>query len=261
VLHQPSLEGAGLRQGAPTVISLHDLVPLKRPGYLRSGLKHRLRWAAARRAARLVVPSRAVERDVVELLGVPAGRVAVVPMAPAPVFRPMADPRAGRDLPERFLLWVGDLDPLDPRKGVEALAAAVRGGDGPPLLLAGRAGAAARELADGERVILAGRVTDDDLAALYSAADALVFPSDDEGFGLPPLEALACGTPVAAFAADALRETLDGVAGAALVDTGDVMGLLAAAERLAGEPVEPPARGWDDVARETVAVYAGALAA
>jgi glycosyltransferase involved in cell wall biosynthesis len=261
LVHQPSLEGASLRPGAPAVITLHDLVPLKRAGYLRTGLKHRLRWSAARRAARLVVPSRAVERDAVELLRVSAERVAVVPLAAAPAFRPVPDPRAGRDLPERFLLWVGDLDPPDPRKGVEALAAAVRDGDGPPLLLAGRAGAAAQRLADGERVILAGGVADEELAALYSAAAALVFPSEDEGFGLPPLEALACGTPVAAFAVDALRETLDGVTGAALVEIGDVRGLLAAAERLAGGPVEAPTRGWDDVARETVAVYEEALAA
>jgi glycosyltransferase involved in cell wall biosynthesis len=190
-------------------------------------------------------------------------RIEIVPEAAAPVFRPVPDPRArlGRlELPERFLVWVGGLDPPDPRKGVEALAAAVAGGDGAPLVLAGRADERTRRLAAPGRVLLAGRLADEELAALYSAADALVFPSDDEGFGLPPVEALACGTPVAAYAAGALPETLDAAAGAALVEPGDLSALLTAAESLAGSRAEPPARTWDDVARETWAVYERAAA-
>lgn len=152
-------------------------------------------------------------------------------------------------------MWVGGLDPPDPRKGVEALAAAVRAGGGLPLVLAGRAGAAARALCAPGRVQLAGRLTDRELAALLTAAEALVFPSADEGFGLPPMEALACGTPVAAYAAGSLTETLGGRRDAVLVEAGDMEGLLAAAESLAGERVQPVTRTWDDVAAETWAVY------
>ena len=74
------------------------------------------------------------------------------------------------------------------------------------LVLAGPAGPWARELPD---VTLTGELSDDDLAAVYSGAHALVYPSDDEGFGLPPIEALACGTPVAASDVAAVREVMD----------------------------------------------------
>jgi glycosyltransferase involved in cell wall biosynthesis len=264
LLHSPSIELVSLRPGAPLVVTLHDLVPLKqREQYLRTGLKHRLRWAAVRRAARVIVPSRSVAEEAIGLLALPPERVVVVPEAPAPSFRPVPEPRAALErlaLPEHFLLWVGDLDPPDPRKGVAPLAEAVRTRGGVPLVLAGRAGEAARALADGTHVRLAGRLPDAELAALYSAADALVFPSGDEGFGLPPLEALACGTPVAAFAAGALPETLEGVGGAALVPPGAFEKLLDAAERLTGTRVERPDRTWGDVARDTVAAYEAALA-
>ena len=76
-----------------------------------------------------------------------------------------------------------------------------------PLVLVGPSARWATELPD---VTLTGRVTDDELAAIYTGAHALVFPSDDEGFGLPPVEALACGTPVVACDVPALREVLDG---------------------------------------------------
>ena len=259
VLHSPTIDFTSLRPGVPLVVTVHDLAPLKQPErYLRTGIKHRLRYAAVRRAARVITPSRVVAADCVRILGIGQERIAVVGEAAAPVFRPRPDARAALaplGLPERYLLWVGGLDPADPRKGVERLAAAVAAGDGPPLVLAGRAGPEAEALAAPGRVQLAGRLDDDDLAALYSAADALVFPSGDEGFGLPPLEALACGTPVAAFATGALTETLAREEGARLVPAGDYDGLLAAAAALAGTRAQPPPRTWADVARETIAVY------
>jgi alpha-1,3-rhamnosyl/mannosyltransferase len=264
VVHSPSIDGVRPRVRARLVVTLHDLVPLKRPAvYLRTGLRHRLRYAVVRRAARVIVPSRAVAGDAQRLLGIPGERLAVVPEAAAPAFRPLADPRAALarlDLPGEFLLWVGGLDPPDPRKGVEPLAAAVAGGDGPPLVLAGRAGPEAERLAAPGRVVLAGRVSDGELAALYGAATALVFPSDDEGFGLPPVEALACGTPVAAYAAGSLPEVLADARGVELVEPGDIRALLAAAERLREADAAPPPRTWTDVARETWAVYEAAFA-
>ena len=265
VLHSPAQDLATTRPGMPYVLTLHDLVPLKRrEDQLRSGLKHRLRYAAARRATRTIVPSRAVAEDAQRLIGLDPGRVAVVHEAAAPGLGRVEQPRAALErlsLPERFLVWVGTLDPPDPRKGLTELAAEVARGDGPPLVLAGRAGPAARGLASPGRVMLAGRVSDTELAALLSAADALVFPSLDEGFGLPPLEALACGTPVAAYAAGALPEVLDGATGVRLVEPGDAHGLLAAAAALAGSRVTPPVRTWADVARETWSVYEEALEA
>jgi glycosyltransferase involved in cell wall biosynthesis len=264
LLHVPSLEGLPLRRRLPMVVTLHDLAPRKRPDrHLRTGLRHRRRWAVVRGAARVIVPSRAVAADAQRLLGIPEGRLEVIAEAAAPVFRTSAEPRARLErlaLPDRFLLWVGCLDPPDPRKNVEALAHAAAGGDGPPLVLAGRASARAQALAAPGRVCLTGPLSDAELAALYAAADALVLPSDDEGFGLTAVEALACGTPVAAFAAGSLPEVLDGVEGAELVEPGDLDALLAAAEGVAGRPVRAPSRTWADVARETAAAYERALA-
>ena len=263
VVHAPSVDGASLRPGAPLVVTVHDLLPLKHPDrYLNLGVNHGLRYAGAFAAAHVIAPSEAVAEDLTRLLRVPRRRLTVVREAPAPGFAPVADPLAQLsrlDLPDRFLLWVGGLDPVDERKGVTALAAAVAGGDGPPLVLAGRTDARAGGLAAPGRVLLTGRVSDAELAALYSAADALVFPSDDEGFGLPTVEALACGTPVAAYAAGAVPEAVAGAVGVELVETGDLAGLLAAAERLSGSEAQPPPRDWADVARETWSVYERAL--
>ncbi len=261
VRHSPSIDRVTIRPRLPYVVTLHDLVPLKHPDrYLRTGVRHRLRYAAVRRATRVIVPSRAVADDAASLLGIE--QVDVVPEAPAPVFRPVAAPRGlltRLRLPDRFLLWVGGLDPPDPRKGIEALARRAAEGGCPPLVLAGRHDAEAERLAVKGHVLLTGRVSDDELAALYSAADVLVLPSEEEGFGLTPHEALACGTPVAAYAAPALRESLDGNPAVQLVQPGDLGGLLAAAERLAGRTAQPNGRTWADVARETIAVYERAI--
>jgi glycosyltransferase involved in cell wall biosynthesis len=261
VLHSPSVDGATTRPGLPYVVTLHDLVPLKQSArYLRTGLKHRLRYAAVRRATRVIVPSRAVAEEASGLLDLK--RVEVVPEAPAAVFRPLAAPRgllARLRLPERFLLWVGGLDPPDPRKGIEELARRVAAVDSLPLVLAGRHDAATARLAVEGRVVLTGRVADEELAALYSAADALVLPSSDEGFGLTPHEALACGTPVAASALPALAETLSGNPAVRLVPPGDLGALLTAAAELSGTNATASGRTWADVARETVAVYERAV--
>jgi alpha-1,3-rhamnosyl/mannosyltransferase len=243
-------------------VTVHDLVPLKQPErYLRTGVKHRLRYEAVRRATRVIVPTAAVARDCERLLGIDAARIDVIAEAPAPVFRRVDDPApllARFGLPGEFVLWVGGLDPPDPRKGVHELAAAAAEWSGPPLVLAGRISADAAQLAKPGRVILIGRATDEELAALYTAAAALVLASDEEGFGLTPMEALACGTPVAAFAIEALREQYAGSGDVALVTPGDHHGVLTAAAALAGHRASSPARTWAEVAAETWATYESA---
>jgi glycosyltransferase involved in cell wall biosynthesis len=263
VLHSPSIDFATTRPGVPYVVTVHDLVPLKQPErYLRTGLKHRLRYAAVKRATRLIVPTHAVASDCERLLGIARNRIAVVAEAPAPVFRRVDDPApllARFNLPDEFLLWVGGLDPPDPRKGIADLAAAAALHPGAPLVLAGRIDAAGAALARPGRVIPIGRATDDELAALYSAATALLLPSGDEGFCLPAMEALACGTPVAAFAIDAMREQYAASPDVALVDRGDHAALLKAAEAFAAHRAAAPTRTWAEVADETWAVYELAL--
>ena len=240
VFHSPWLEGALLRSPVPMVVTLHDLVPLKRPGeYLRSGLRFKLRYLAVQRATRVIVPTAAVADDADRAArrsrpsGSPSSRRPRRPRSgPGPPTRCDAV-RERYSLPERYLLWVGGLRTPDPRKRVAALARAPRT---LPLVLVGPAGRWARELTG---VQLTGAVDDDELAAIYTGAHALVFPSDDEGFGLPPVEALACGTPVAASDVPALREVLGDRATLGRVD--DLEGLVRAAESLTRPAPAPPA--------------------
>lgn len=256
VFHAPWLDGAPLRPVAPTVVTLHDLFPLKRRGeFLRAGLRFKLRYLAVQRATRVIVPTNAVAAETVEALGIPRERITVIPEAPAPELhhRPESEVQAVRKrygLPKEYLLWVGRLTTPDPRKRVAAL---VRTPRRMPLVLVGAAGSWARELPD---VTLTGALGDDELAAIYSGAHALVFPSEDEGFGLPPVEALACGTPVAACDLPALREVLEGRAILRSVD--DLDGLVAAAEAASRPAPPPPAWTWDDAAAATWEVYSQA---
>jgi glycosyltransferase involved in cell wall biosynthesis len=253
VFHSPWIDGALLRAPVPMVVTLHDLIPLKRRGeYLRTGLRFRLRYLAVSRATRVIVPTASVADDVVEQLGLPSERVAVIKEAPALAFGPRPDSEvdAARErygLPDSYLLWVGGLRSPDPRKRVSELARASRT---MPLVLVGPTSRWAHEL---PAVTVTGEVSDDELAAIYTGAHALVFPSDEEGFGLPPIEALACGTPVVACDVPGVREVLDGRA--VLADVNDIDGLLAAAESARRPAPAPPPWTWRDAARATWAVY------
>jgi glycosyltransferase involved in cell wall biosynthesis len=259
VYHSPWMEGALLRSPVPMVVTLHDLVALKRRGeYLRSGLRSKLRYLAVQRAVRVIVPTNAVADDVIKVLEIPPDRIAVIPEAAAAAFWPRSEEQVSAvhkrfALPDRYLVWVGGLRTPDPRKRVAALARASRAMQ---LVLVGPTGRWARELPN---VLLTGEVSDDDLAAIYTGAHALVFPSDDEGFGLPPVEALACGTPVAACDVPALREVLDGRI--TFCDIDDLDGLLRAAESLHRPAPAPPAWSWSDAASVTWEVYAEAVIA
>ena len=259
VFHSPWIDGALLRSPVPMVVTLHDVIPLKRRGeYLRSGMRFRMRYLAVQRAVRVIVPTNAVADDAVKVLGIPSERIVVIGEAAASPFTRRSEAEVGAvreryELPERYLLWVGGLRTPDPRKRVAALARATRT---MPLVLVGSAGRWARELPD---VTLTGEVTDEELAAIYTGAHALVFPSDDEGFGLPPVEALACGTPVVACDVPAVREVLG--TRVVLGEVGDLDGLLAAAES-ARRPAPPPlAWSWDQAAAATWRVYGEAAAA
>jgi glycosyltransferase involved in cell wall biosynthesis len=257
LFHAPWIDGALLRSPVPQVVTLHDVIPLRRRAeYLRTGLRFRLRYLAVQRATMVIVPTHAVAEDAIVRLGLDPERVRVIGEAAAPAFspRPEAEVERARErlgVPGEYLLWVGGLERAEPRKRVAALAAAPRR---LPLVLAGPAGRWARELED---VIVTGHVPDDDLAALYTGARALVFASDDEGFGLPPVEALACGTPVAACDVPALREVLGDRA--AFVDRDDLAGLIRAGERAERPAPQPPPFSWEDAARATWDVYREAL--
>ncbi len=258
VFHSPWIDGAMLRPPVAQVVTLHDVVPLKRRSeYLRTGIRFRMRYLAVERAARVIVPTTVVAEEVIDHVGLDPQIVVVVPEAAAPALTPrgadeVAAARERYALPAEYLLWVGGLQTPDPRKRVAALARTPRA---LPLVLVGATKPWAHELPD---VTLTGHVPDDDLAAIYSGARALVFPSDDEGFGLPPIEALACGTPVVASDLPVLREVLGDRATFVALD--DLEGLLAAGVAARRPAPAPPAWTWDDAARASWDVYADALA-
>jgi glycosyltransferase involved in cell wall biosynthesis len=258
VFHAPWMDGAMLHSPCPMVVTLHDLAALKRRSeHLRTGVRPRLRQLAVQRAVRVIVPTQALAQDAFVRLGLEPERVVVIPEAPDPIRQPrpaaeVAEIRARFQIPERYLLWVGCLEHPDPSKHVAELAATPRE---LPLVLVGGTRPWAHELPG---VILTGHVTDEQLAAIYTGAHALVLPSEDEGFGLPAVEALACGTPVVACEVPALREVLD--TRATFVPAGDLRALLSAAAGARRPAPPPPHWSWQDAARATWQVYERALA-
>jgi glycosyltransferase involved in cell wall biosynthesis len=258
VFHAPWMDGALLHSPCPMVVTLHDLTAMKRRSeLLRAGVRSRLRQLAVQRAVRVIVPTEALARDALARLGLEREQIDVIHEAPAASMyardaRAVAAVRARFALPERYLLWVGGLRHADPGKLVAKLAAAARE---LPLVLVGPTSPWAHELAD---VILTGHVVDDDLAALYTGARALVVASRDEGFRLPAVEALACGTPVVACEVPALREVLDGRV--TFVPAGDMCALIAAAEAIERPAPATPPWTWQDAARATWRTYENAVA-
>ncbi len=247
-----------LHSPCPMVVTLHDLAALKRRSeHLRTGVRPRLRQLAVQRAVRVIVPTEALARDAYARFGLEPERVVVIHEAPDRMMFPrpadqVAAVRARFALPERYLLWVGGLEHPDPSKHVADLAATPRE---LPLVLVGPTRPWAHELPD---VILTGHVSDEQLAAIYTGAHALVLPSEDEGFGLPAVEALACGTPVVACEVPALREVLD--RRATFVPAGELRALITAAEAIRRPAPPAPRWTWQDAARATWQVYAQAVA-
>jgi glycosyltransferase involved in cell wall biosynthesis len=259
VYHAPSVPSAIVHPRIPQVVTLHDLSPLKRRStYLRHGKLHHLRFLAAARAARIIVPTEVVAQDAQELLGVPKERIAVVPQAAVQTMSPrppseVAAVRAAHGLPQKYLVWVGELSHPDPRKRIAELAGTPRQ---LPLVLVGQAKQWAHELPN---VHLTGRVSDSELAAIYTGAQALVLCSDEEGFALPPVEALACGTPVVSCDLPAVREVLG--TRATFVAQDDLHGLLSTAALAQRPAPSPPSWTWEDAARKTWDVYYDCLRA
>ena len=208
-----------------TVFTLHDLIPLIYPEYHlplnRIFLKHMFpRFLRA--ADAIIAVSEHSRRDAQRLLGIDPADIIVIPEAVEPHLRPvtdalqLADLRQRLGLPERFVLCVCTIEPR--KNHITLLRAWERIAAGWPdgaLVIAGKPGwlykeffAQVEQSPVRERVILTGYVAEDDLATLLSAATVFAFPSLYEGFGLPPLEAMACGTPVVSANSSSLPEAV-----------------------------------------------------
>ena len=221
VLHCTTFRGP-TRAGVPTVLTVHDLAILRAPEafprwhrlYGRAGLRRVLRAADA-----IVSVSEFSRAETSELAGVPPERIRVIPHGVDSVFTPDG-PRADGD----YVLAVGT---LEPRKNLARAVEAAREA-GVALRVVGARGWGGVEV-DG----WVGEIPDAELAALYRGARCVLYPSLYEGFGLPVLEAMACGTPVVTSVATAMEEVAGGAA--ILVDPLDVaaiaQGIHEAAER------------------------------
>lgn len=273
-------------RGVPVVVTVHDLALLRFPELGTSSLRRLVACTArAARAARLVIAvSQATARDLRESLGIPAEKIRSVGLGCDARFRPVPDSPERRavlaryGITEPFVLHVGT---SEPRKNLPALVdayarlRATRAGLRQRLVLAGPRGWGHADLqravaasGAGGYVDFVGCIDDADLPAVYSAADLFAFPSLYEGFGLPVLEAMACGTPVVTSTAGALPEVAGNAA--RFVDPSNPEMLAALLGELLADPVQRGAlaeRGrrnaerftWERCARETFAVYEEAV--
>ena len=281
-----------LLQPCPTVVTVHDLSFALFPEFFRGANAAYLRLftrLSCRRAARIIAVSENTRADVVRLYGVPGERVKVVPHGVDARFFPrpaseVAEFKRAHSLPDHFILFVGT---LEPRKNLVKLIKAFSNLKSRPsertggklsnlkLVLAGGKGwyydqifAAVERLDVQDEVIWAGYVPAHDLALWYNSADVFAFPSRYEGFGMPLLEAMACGTPVVTSNASSLPE----VAGdAALLAPPDSVGALAdaLARALTDADLRQTLRAkglaraatftWEETARRTAAIYRNAL--
>jgi glycosyltransferase involved in cell wall biosynthesis len=261
------------------VVTAHDVIMLALPEHRGGALYRSYTWlalAAARRATAIVADSNATAIDLERYARIPRSKTTVVQLGRDEDLRPAGDTEMIRirqkyGLPERFLLYLGG---FDNRKNLVLLFKALgKIQDDLPLAVAGQPPApspplypdvAAAAAPLGDRVRWLGRVPEDEKAALYSAATAFVWPSRYEGFGLPPLEAMACGTPVICADASSVPEVTGNAA--LLVRPDDLESLVSAIDRVLDDAAlrdklrEKGLRRaaeltWEKTARETLDVY------
>ncbi len=259
-----------------SVFTLHDLIFQFDPdshkplniAFLKTLMPRFLKAADA-----IIAVSECSKRDAVNLYRIPAEKIHVIYEGVDPRFTPITDPerlvrvRVKYHLPERFILHVGT---IEPRKNLPLLFE-VAAQTKQSVVVAGKLGwltepilAKVQELGVEDRVAFTGFVADDDLPALISAATVLAMPSRYEGFGLPILEALACGTPVIASDTSSLPEV--GGEAALYAKPDDARAWIEMIDRVREEPqlraslrekgLQQAAKfRWDTTARETVEVY------
>ncbi len=247
-------------RAVPSLVCVHDTIPERFPQYCFANGRARRFWSlkvkwAVSRAGLVLTVSKKAAADIERILGVPRERLRVTSEAPSPVFHPASDAdmagvlkRLGIAEAPPYFLYVGG---LNPHKRLDLLLRALADTTGRLVVVGGegdvfheessRLKALAAQLGIEARVMWLGRIDDDDLRTVYTAARALVLPSMCEGFGLPAVEAAACGTPAVVTEESPLPEIL---AGAGLfIPPGDQAALTTALARLSK----------DDALRETLA--------
>lgn len=242
LLHSPDFVLPPVRR-ARTIVTVHDLSFIRYPECAARGLVDYLNTVAPRslrRADMILADSAWTRQDIINLLGMPAEKIRVVPAGVGPEYHPISDQaalaavRERYHLPQRFILHVGT---LEPRKNLTRLMEALHAMTGQEpetrLVLVGGKGwlyedifASVERLGLANRVVFPGYVTEADLPAVYNLATVFAYPSLYEGFGIPPLEAMACGVPVVSSNSSSLPEVTGDAA--LLVEPTDTDALAAA---------------------------------
>ncbi len=270
----------------PTVLTIHDLSLFLHAETHEARLVRRGRRRLplmARAASVIITPSESVRREVTEHLGIKPSKVVSIPEAPRDIFHPVTfeetvEMRRRLGIEDEFVLFVGTIEPrknlLTLLKAFEEILRATS--HHPQLVIAGKEGwlmdelrSYVRESGVKERLRFTGYLTDEDLRALYSSCRIFVYPSLYEGFGLPPLEAMACGAPVIASRIPSIVEAV-GSDAARLVSPTDVEALARSIVEILGDENErrqlsltgqqrASTFSWEKTARATFAVYDEAL--
>lgn len=223
-----------LEKGKPTVVTIYDVIPLIYPVQYKPGIKGKLKFlkqkARLKNIVAIITISETSKKDIVRLLGVPQERICPIHLAPASIFRKMGNGdwkieiRKRYSLPGKFILYVGDVDyNKNVLNLIRAFDLITKKNKEIGLVIIGKAFEddipetreilqLIKELNLEKRVMIAGFVHDHDLAKIYNLATVYCQPSFYEGFGLPVLEAMACGIPVATSRTQALVEISEGAA-------------------------------------------------
>ncbi|NJN99203.1 MAG: glycosyltransferase family 4 protein [Anaerolineales bacterium] len=278
---------APLATPCPFVVTVYDLSFLRYPDAFRPFNRWYLREFTARsvkRARAIIAISESTRQDVINWLGAPPERVHTVYCGVDEAFRPLpaaevAAFKAAKRLPDTFVLFLGT---LEPRKNVDGLIRAYacwrkQEPDVPPLVIAGGKGwyynhifSLVESLNLTERVRFTDYVPQSELPLWYNAASLFVYPSHFEGFGLPVLEAMACGTPVITSTVSSLPEVTGNTGAARLVNPADADALAAAMREVMADTdlraamsqqalIRANYFSWDKTAHETVEVYKKAI--
>jgi len=258
LLHCPTFRGP-LRPALPLVVTVHDLAVFRHPEAFNRWTRTyspRVVPRVLAAARRIVAVSEFTRRELVELLHVPANKIRVVPNGVDDEFTQDGPAAEGE-----YVLAVGT---LEPRKNLPRLVEAARRTDF-ELRVVGARGWGDVQV-EGNGVSWLGEVSDEELARQYRGALCVAYPSLYEGFGIPVLEAMACGAPVVTSRGTAMEEVADGAA--VLVDASDPAELAAGIQRATAERDVLVRRGlerarafrWDAIAAATADVYREALA-
>jgi glycosyltransferase involved in cell wall biosynthesis len=258
LVHCPTYRGP-VRSARPLVVTVHDLAVFRHPDAFNRWTRTyspRVVPRVLAAAQRIIAVSEFTRRELVELLHVPDDKIRVVPNGVDEEFT-----REGPAAQGDYVLTVGT---LEPRKNLARLVEAARRSD-LELRVVGARGWGKVEVG-GNGVRWLGEVSDTELARLYRGALCVAYPSLYEGFGIPVLEAMACGAPVVTTRGTAMEEIADGAA--VLVDTRDPAEIAAGIARAAAEREQLVTRGlerarafrWDAIADATVGVYREAIA-